>query len=211
MKNFLASIAFVLIAFNADPAAAINIAGINFDENAFADELVSYTGSFNTWSGQLEEALTDKNAASFAYSWSPGSFVQLQFTDNKVVNGDGDDLALFELNVPDSFAIYLTPDGKSITGKTVYTGLKIDGRSLNIATFDLSDFGLNPGEMITELYISTELNTLTTAPSLSLVGAINSSSIPEPEMPSLFGLLLLILVFSHHRKQNKLYQALQNH
>ena len=71
------------------------IGGIDFDDDAFADTLISSAGSFTTAGGSLATVLTDKSAGSYAFSFDRVAYAELGFTDNVVTNGPGADLAIF--------------------------------------------------------------------------------------------------------------------
>jgi hypothetical protein len=170
-----------------DARAAVTIGGLTFDDNAFADVLISSGGTFVTRNGTLAEVLTDKSAATFAFSNTAGAFVQLGFTDNVVVNGPGADLALFELGFADTFKVSLSIGGTVLSYLATYTGVDIlaaDGSTyaLNVARVDLSDFGLAAGATISSIVIGMDtVGQEETVPALSLVGALNSATaVPEP-------------------------------
>jgi hypothetical protein len=185
----LGSIAFGISAYG------ITIGGINFQDNAFADILISSSGSFTTVGGTLAQVLTDKDPGTFAFSRDPGSYVELGFTDNNLVNGPGEDLALFELGVVDTFQVSLTIGGTTRNYGSSFTGETAGGFPLNLAKVDLSDFGVADGASLNGVVIGLSFLSTggTTVPSLSLVGAINSSDIVHgvPDGGSTAGLLAL--------------------
>lgn len=178
----------------------VTIGGVTFaDESAFADQLISVTGPLLRWSGTgtslvgaggpagVSELLTDQQPGTFVIAGFPasGQQVTLGFVDNRLVNGAGADLALFELGFADSFRV--TIGGVSRTYTSVYSGVSSVGpfsnlSELNVARVDLSDFGVAAGAALSEVTIGLDI---VSAPgftaSLSLVGAINSQrTIPEP-------------------------------
>ncbi|MBL4867912.1 MAG: PEP-CTERM sorting domain-containing protein [Pseudomonadales bacterium] len=189
MKNIIAAATLGLGLISA-PAIAVPIGGIDFDANAFADVLLGSSGSFTTSGGSLSDVLTDNDAGSYAFSWSPGAWVELGFTDNVVVNGVGDDIALFELGIPDSFELSLSLGGSTISGTTTSTGIMVGGYMLNMVTFNLDDLGVAFGDSISELVIGMDLTTGFTVPSLTLAAAIHSADVPEPAALGLLGLAL---------------------
>jgi VPDSG-CTERM motif len=189
-KLAIKSALLMSLLLNAAPAHALVVGGINFDSNAFADTLQSSSGSFSTSGGALSSVLTDVDAATYAFSFSPGAYVQLGFTDNLVVNGAGNDLALFEVGVPDSFRFSLTIGGFTQTYNSVATGDTAGGFSLNLAQVDLSTFGVAAGATIDSIVIGLDIPASGgTVPSLSLVGAINSRSAGVPDGGATLGLL----------------------
>jgi hypothetical protein len=184
-----------------DARAAVTIGGLTFADNAFADVLISSGGAFFARNGTLEEVLTDKSAATFAFAISDtaGAFVQLGFTDNVVVNGPGADLALFELGFVDTFKVSLSIGGTVLSYLATDTGHTIlaaddSTYALNVALVDLSDFGLAAGATISSIVIGMDtFGQEGTVPALSLVGALNSapSAVPEPASLALLAAGLL--------------------
>ena len=192
MLNFsLTSLTGITSILFSHAANAATIGGLTFDDNAFADALLSSSGTFSTSGAAVADVLTDNNPGTFAFSNSAGAFAELGFTDNVAVNLAGNDIALFELGVPDTFNVTINGITKSLL--TVDTGLSAGGFALNVAQLDLSDFGLGTNSVINKLLIG--LDTIApsgTVPSLSLVGALHSASstsIPTPALlPGLIGL-----------------------
>ena len=169
-------------------ANAVTIGGINFDDNAFADVLQSSSGSFTTSGGSLSSVLTDTDPGTYAFSFSPGAFVQLGFTDNVVVNGAGNDLALFELGIPDTFS--LTIGGITQIYATTFTGFVAGGFDLNVAVINLDDFGLASQAEIDSILVGLDIvSSSGTVPSFSLAGAINSGGANVPDGGATIALL----------------------
>ena len=164
------------------PASAATIAGFSFDDNAFADTLISSFGDYTTTSGSLESVLTDTDLGTYAFSLTPNASVQLGFTDNVLVNGAGEDLALFELGIPDAFKVSVNIGGITNIYQSTSTPFSASGFTVNVATVDLDDFGIAAGSSLDSIIVG--LDTISSGgivPSLSLVGALNSAkSVPEP-------------------------------
>lgn len=176
-KFVLAAAALVA---SAGSQAVTSVGGIDFDDNAFADALYYSAGDYTTSGGSLASVLTDKDAGTYAFSFTPGANVLLGFTDNGVYNLDGADLAIFELGVPDSVKVNIGFTTMSYT--TVATGYTAGGFSLNVALIDFSDFGVAAGSNLTAQAIGLDIVAPEgTVPSLSLVGALHVSAIPEAE------------------------------
>lgn len=105
------------------------VAGITFDDNAFADRVMStdFTGLYSACSGftatTLQDAIVGPNLNTwFDYghhdlvpgddgdynsSAPPYQYVELGFTDNLIVNGPGADIVIFELGTPNSIRVGL--------------------------------------------------------------------------------------------------------
>lgn len=111
-------------------AAAVQVvAGITFEDNAFADRIMStdFTGLYSACNGysasSLDEALLGANLNTwFDYGYHdmvpgddgdynsaapPNQYIELGFTDNLIVNGPGADLVIFELGTPNSIRVAL--------------------------------------------------------------------------------------------------------
>jgi len=169
-------------------ANATDVAGYSFDDNAFADSLISSSGTFSVTGGTLEDALTGSALDTYAFSFSSGAYVELGFDDNVLVNGAGNDLALFELGVADAFGISLTIGGTTINYSTFDTGFNASGFDVNVALIDLDDFGVGAGVELSSIVIAMDIANPGggTVPSLAVVGALNSAnSTPVPEPASL--------------------------
>jgi hypothetical protein len=173
------------------------VGGINFQDNAFSDTLISSSGNFTSVGGTLAHVLTDNDPGTYAFSLDSGAYVQLGFTDNNLINGPGPDLAFFELGAPtDTIELSLTIGGTTINYVTVFTGDIIGTFPLNVRQVNLDDFGIASGASLNGIVLGLSVQTpagngQTTVPSLSLVAAINSSdrvSDPVPDGGSMAGL-----------------------
>jgi hypothetical protein len=143
-------------------------------------------------------ALTDNPAvasiaaASFAacdprFTGNCGS-AAISFTDNLIFNGPGPDFTVFDLNVANE--IRVTIDGDTVTKLAVLAGTvdrppNLGGGdwNLNAADFDLSDFGLGIASasiLSIDWTHETVVGGVSHRPGVSLVGALNSRSVPEP-------------------------------
>jgi hypothetical protein len=177
--------------------ATVVVGGYSFDDNAFADYLISSSGSYLTSGGSLESCVTGANVNTWAGSWSSGAYLDLGFSDNYLVNGPGNDLALFDLGVEATFEVSVTIGGTTYLYDTFYTGYSGAGYNLNLALVNLDDFGLAAGTLLSHIVIGMDnLGHSDTPPALAVAGALNS--IPEPATVTLLGLGALSLI---HRKR----------
>lgn len=171
--------------------AATIVGGISFDDHAFADRLVSSVGTFSTSPGTgLEAALVGSSTLDYAFSFSPNAELVMAFDDNVVVNGAGNDLAIFELGVNDSFGLSI--GGLTRTFTTHSTGFFNGLSSINVALIDLSLFGLAPGAAISQVRVFPMLNGATgSVPSFTVFGALHTqpgaAPVPEPTTLVLLG------------------------
>jgi hypothetical protein len=198
-KTFLFTIvvAIFLITGNAN---ALTIAGITFPDNGFADVVLSTNAAashFVTGDPQVVVtatfAITGSNQDSY-FDPSGGEYVQLGFTDNVIRNGVGNDFAVFEIGTAEVAAIRLTSGGTQRTAQSIYTGFDNSwGAPINVAWFDLADFGLGPNATIDSLFLYP-----VGAPEFSAVGAI-----PEPSTALLLGVGMMGLGMKRRRRRTR--------
>lgn len=192
-SGFLCAL-FILLGAASNASALTTIAGYSFDDNAFADSLISSSGSYATSGGNLEEVITDSSLNTYAYSNSTDAYLEVGFTDNYLVNGTGYDLALFELGIEATFEVALTINGITFNYDTIYTGFMAGRYNVNVALINLDDFGVAAGDYLSSSVIGMDLSTNGPPPALAVVGALNSADmepVPEPATMLLFGLGLI--------------------
>lgn len=194
-----------ILALAAPPVAhGTTIGGIEFDASAFADYLESAAG---TWYGEgtgLEDVLVGDDPSDFAYCHGTECRVTLGFTDNTVPNLEGADLAVFELGVPDTFAVGIGEVTHSY--EAVDTGFNVvaggSSYDLLVAEIDLDDFFVEPGGAVTIVDLFPDpLDTPGTFPAtFTVVAAIHA--VPEPTTALLLGLGLVGLAMNRRRPRS---------
>lgn len=180
MHSKIFVIALVLL-LGLSSGRAITVAGYNFQDNAFADTVVSSFGSYtNAGAATLEAAVTGPSLTKYAFSFTSGAFIILGFTDNLLVNGAGKDLALFEYGIPSTFSITIgTITSNYLSTATGFTSMiGRDTFQVNVALIDLTDFNIAPNATLNSIKIGMD-DTLNGVPTLGVAGALNSQAIPE--------------------------------
>ena len=200
--------AAALIAAAGAAHATVVVGGRTFADNAFADAVTIPAVSYLIWDGVAAnvETTTDANRARVAMLDTPltqpalatstfaacsvgqneqacGSLL-ISFVDNQIVNGVGADFTIFDVNSPSN--IKVTINGVTLTRSTVLAGttprptaLGATPWNLNAADFDLMEFGLADGAIVSNIAVHWGLGeTNETRAGIALVGAIHS--IPEP-------------------------------
>ncbi len=204
MKKALVLLFLLIFGMVGSASAITTVAGYDFEDNAFADSLISSSGAYTASGGTLESVITDSNLNTYAFSWTPSAYLELGFTDNYLVNGSGYDLALFELGVPDTFQFSLTVGGTTLDYSTSNTGYQGAGYTVNAALIDLDDFGVTSGAYLSSIVLGMSYTTGSTVPSLAVVGALNSANIapvPEPATLLLLGSGLAGLAFYRRKRK----------
>jgi hypothetical protein len=164
-----------------------------FDDNAFPDAAAFVSGGPPTLSftstGNLDSDLllaAGPDTTKFIYG-TPVRF-NLGFLDNKIVNGPGADLVLFETGVPDAAELAVWIDGAGWTPSQTFlmtnTGYMTDARVVNAATVDLDAFGVAAGSQIGTIEIyNTGAGSSTISSSICAIGALNSVDVYVVPVP----------------------------
>jgi hypothetical protein len=188
-------------------ATTLEIGGLSLNSQGFADQLISSSGSFSTNAASLAQALTDHSLSTWVRATAAGdsaaSTLVLGFSDNRLVNGAGDDLVLFEVGheayeySQEGFdSLWVTVNGVTRLYFTTETSTHVDDHNVNMTRIDLSHFGLAEGVQLDRVQLGLGYDTRGSLPQLQLVAAMHSVAAPVPEPASLLlmaagGLLLV--------------------
>jgi hypothetical protein len=128
------------------------------------------------------------------------------FTDNALVNGPGNDLAIFTLFAARPINVFLSLPGSvhRATLPTSFTGTtNASGAPANVALLDLDGL-LAPGATLDRVMIAGGDETGVDAPNqLAAVGALNAVAVPDPATVALVGFWVLALLGGHGLTQRR--------
>jgi hypothetical protein len=180
--QFKLLIGMMLLALGLASANAIIMdAGINFQNNAFSDTVISSSGNYSfAGAATLSAAVTGSSLTKYAFDNSPavGDSIQLGFTDNYLVNGAGNDLVVFTIGLA-KFSVTLNGLTQTYTSQNTFFPTTIGGTSYPVyaAQINLDDFGAAAGAQFSSILIG--MGVLPTLPNnmpvLSVVAALNSA------------------------------------
>jgi hypothetical protein len=177
-KTFTSAVLLVALSIGAAVDADVTIGAFTFDDTAFVDAVGVIEGTWTLDDGaeSVPDAIVGPETDRRTWSTVGATFVEVLFEDNVVYNGDGADLAVFETGVLDIIAVRI--NGVIRASDTVFTGdvTPTRGYDVNVATFDLTDFGVPPGDSITSLEILGGFERAGTVAAYTVVGAIHASA-----------------------------------
>lgn len=187
--NLLLLALTALLLFTTHALADTMIAGYTFHDNAFADKLLAFSGTWRWYPGDgtknivgtdalLEAQLVGANIDTHAFCITGSKCdLDIAFTDNAIVNGGGADLAVFELGGPDVVRIVI--GGISGDYQTSWTGYNYNGgpighlNQINVALINLDDFGISALGSVSTLRAQS-LRTDGHSPTYTVFGALTS-------------------------------------
>jgi len=186
----ICAVAGLIMVVSSTANASITVAGITFDDGAFADEVLGVSGSptferiigptaFNRVATTAEDALLGSDLASSTIELNSSQSVTVGFTDNAVINLAGYDLIIFET--------FSGPEGGPVQ-------VEIAGVTQFEAAVSLGQFEVLPGvtNYINAMYIELDdygfaANQMTQyvrawggSSEYAAFGAVNNYVIPAP-------------------------------
>jgi hypothetical protein len=217
MKTYVNILAVTLLSALAVNTYAITISGIEFADNAIADQ-ASGSGTFLNWNpsfdstgisaAQLQTDMTDSSSSSYVFSYDADAYIDMTFNTVDVFNGAGNDLAVFFVGTGGHTGNLTVLDnnlGSIGFSDLVYTGYSnleifdVDGNGvlddyspIYVSYFDLDVLGIDGTTALSNFRL--EIGNASAAP--SLMAAINTTPVPLPAplMLLLSGLAALGLV-----------------
>ena len=180
--------------------STVTLAGISFEDNAFADVVVTTIGDptferivgpgvYDRVATTGEDALLGHDLASMTIELQDNQGVAVAFTDNAVFNGPGDDLIIFEeYGEPEGGTIRVEVGGVQRLESAVFLGnfevLPGVTNYINAVYVDLSDYGFVANE--TTQYVEAFGQASPDGSEFAVFAAYNN--IPEPGTILLLGL-----------------------
>ncbi len=190
---FIASISLLL-----PIQAATIVAGMTLEDSAFADQVLTSSGTWTIYGGSFSAAVTGSDVTTSYYvtSSSATAYADLLFTDNLIQNRTGADLAVFELSGVGSAgqlgcAVTLTINGVKKTYSPVWAQ-----NDVYIAKINLDDFGVAANATISQIRIWGS----TAHPDYAAFAAINNVNLPEPSSICLLGFISLAFLYFKKKK-----------
>jgi hypothetical protein len=214
-----ASAALCVLPLTAD-AAPLVVAGFTFEggEQALADDAAVVAGTVTeTTDEQVQLTLVGSHLGDSIRVITPDvAVIEILFSDNLILNGDGNDLVIFELSgsaTPVGFADVNERFEVSVLGGAgfssfvevipVNTGfLAPHDTSLSAyaVELDLANFGFAPGETTGSVRIRLVDHLVSRSADPTAIGALNSTPIPEPGTGFLVGISLVGLAIVKRRR-----------
>ena len=220
----------LLIVSTGAQAASISVAGFTFagGEAAFADDALLVSGSGvrftctagGTAAASFGDALAGSDLTQCVnVSGGGDGVVEVQFSNNSIVNDTGTDLVVFEVSGPQSpgtadprerFELSVF-DGSVFSPFTAFnpiaTGFGTPDPTLDVfaVEIDLSAFGIGPGEQVDRIRLHLFDNGFgTKGADIAALGALNSGgSVPEPSSSFLLLLGLVCLAARSRAPANR--------
>ena len=125
---------------------------------------------------------------------SPSSFLKIEFSNTSVVNGPGNDIAIYEAGSPETFGVVINGISRWVT-----TDTELHPWWVGIGYVNLDDFGITQGGVVNSITLTGSIDPSegTCHPDLIAVG---SFYVPEPATLLLLGLGGMTLIRRQKRK-----------
>lgn len=153
MKQFFIVASAVIAWSSVAQAAPVTVAGLTFDDSAFVDTALAVQGAFDT------SGVIGGNFSTGVDLQEPAGGImrvaQLGFSDNTLVNGAGNDLALFVPSYVFNLGVATDFPGP-VAGPSPFqgrNGISSDGGMIAYL-YDLSDYGIADGASISSFFIT---------------------------------------------------------
>jgi len=200
-------------------ATPLVVAGFTFEagEQAFADDAFVSSGTVTgATDEQVRSTLVGSNLGDSIRVITPDvAVIEILFTDNLILNGDGSDLVIFELSgsatpvgfadVNERFEVSVLGGGgfssfvEVVPVNTGFLAPHDTSLSAYAVDLDLADFGFAPGETTGSVRIRLVDHLVSRSADPTGVGALNSTPIPEPGTGLLMGIGLTSLAIARRR------------
>ncbi|MBG6162604.1 hypothetical protein IWQ54_002260 [Labrenzia sp. EL_195] len=212
MKKFLIGACAALGWITSAQAAPVTFAGLTFDDTAFVDVSNAVQGTFDPTG-----VIGGNFATGINLQEPPGSIprvAELSFTDNTLVNGSGDDLALFVPSFVFNLGVATEFPGPT-GGPTPFQGRNgiSTGGGMIAFLYDLSDYGIADGGSVSSFFLTRlgDVEAFTFA-----AAALNGGPIIDPPvavplpaaLPMLVGGLGLLGIVRTRRKRGAMQDKL---
>ena len=149
--------------------------------------------------------------------------IEISFTDNLILNGDGIDLVIFELSgsaqpvgfadVNERFEVSVlggagfSPFVEVVPVNTGFVAPHDPTLSAYVVELDLADFGFAPGETTESVRIRLVDHLVSRSADPTALGALNSTPMPEPNTGFLIGIGLASIEIVKRRRPRALRVA----
>ena len=193
------------------------MAGFTFaaGEQAFADDAFVISGTVTeTADEQVRSTLVGSDLGDSIRVITPDvAVIEISFSDNLILNGDGADLVIFELSgsapsvgfadVNERFEVSVLGEAgfsSFVEVVPVNTGfLAPHDTSLSAYAVELADFGFAPGETTGSVRLRLVDHLVTRSADPTALGALNSTPVSEPSTGLLLGMGLVGLAIARCR------------
>ncbi|MEW6219020.1 MAG: VPLPA-CTERM sorting domain-containing protein [Thermodesulfobacteriota bacterium] len=182
---WMAAAALVGVLSAGQAAQATTLGSYTFEDNAFADVVLGYGGNWQlVGAPDIQTAVVGNNVSDYIWTFDGNAWADIGFTDNRLRNGSGNDLAVFEISGygwpgATGCTVRLTINGVTQTRTPVW-----DFSNVYVALFDLDQFGVPAGGLVSSF---TARGVSGGDPEYAAFGALNNAAVPLPASIWLLG------------------------